>query len=122
MMPKLLRLGVFICLLLSGPIMAAESEAKQSELSGDIGVMQAFATEQAEEGKAVRISDQRKHFWLFVMGIMLLTLILLTATLGILMGIYGKDIFIAHMLTAGLTVTLAIAHAIAAIVWFNPFT
>jgi hypothetical protein len=51
----------------------------------------------------------------------LLILILLTAAMGIRMGIYGKDVFVAHMVLAGLTVTLAIAHAIAAIVWFNPF-
>jgi len=121
-MYKLLRLAGFILILLSTQVLAAEPATNQAERTGDAGVMQAFADEQVQEGEAVRISDKRKHFWLFVMGIMLLTLILLTATLGIMMGIYGKDVFIAHMLTAGLTVTLAVAHAIAAIVWFNPFT
>lgn len=121
MMCKLLRLGILFFILLSGQVFAAEPETKQSELGGDISVMQSFASQQTEEGQAVRISDKRKHFWLFVMGITLLTLILLTATLGLMMGVYGKDVFIAHMLTAGLTVTLAVAHAIAAIVWFNPF-
>jgi hypothetical protein len=37
------------------------------------------------------------------------------------MGVYGKQVFVAHMITAGLSVTLAIAHAVAALVWFNPF-
>ena len=121
-MRKLLRLSVFILILLSGQALAAEADTNQPESIGDIGVIQSFADEQVQEGEAVKISDQRKHFWLFVMGVMLLTLILLTATLGIMMGIYGKDVFVAHMLTAGLTVTLALAHAIAAIVWFNPFS
>jgi hypothetical protein len=121
-MCNVLRLAVLIFILLSGQAMAAEPESNQAERTGDIGVMQAFADEQVQEGEAVRISDQRKHFWLFIMGVMLLTLVLLTATLGIMMGVYGKDVFIAHMLTAGLTVTLAVAHAIAAIVWFNPFS
>lgn len=120
-MRKLFRLGVFLFIVLSTSLQALASENNQTERSGDIAVMQSFASEQTEEGKAVKISDKRKHFWLFIMGITLLTLILLTATLGLMMGIYGKDVFVAHMLTAGLTVTLAIAHAIAAIVWFNPF-
>lgn len=87
----------------------------------DMSVMEAFAAQQAEEGEAVKISDQEKHRWLFIMGAALLILLLTTAALGIAMAIYGKQVFVAHMLTAGFSVTLAIAHAVAAIVWFNPF-
>lgn len=87
----------------------------------DMSVMQAFAAQQAEEGEAVKISDKEKHQWLFFMGAALLLLLLMTASLGIAMGVYGKQVFVAHMLTAGFAVTLAIAHAVAATVWFYPF-
>ncbi len=66
------------------------------------------------------ISVQRKHQVLFWMGGTLLILILLTAGLGIAMGIFGKDVFVWHMLFAGLASTLAIAHAVVAFVWFYP--
>jgi len=69
----------------------------------------------------VVVPDKRRHEVLFLMGISLLVLVLITAALGVSMGIFGKDVYVAHMLFAGLAVTLAIAHAIVAIVWFYPF-
>jgi hypothetical protein len=121
----------FVCLLfvLLFPVnsaLALQSPAtadnhEPSAQRGDMNVMQAFAAQQAEEGEAVKISDQEKHQWLFIMGATLLILLLTTASLGIAMGVYGKQVFVAHMITAGLSVTLAIAHAVAALVWFNPF-
>ena len=62
-----------------------------------------------------------KHQILFLMGIMLLASILTTVGLGISMAVYGKQVFIPHMLFAGLSATLAIVHAVVAIVWFYPF-
>jgi len=66
------------------------------------------------------ISVHRKHQVLFWMGSALLLLILLTAGFGIAMGVFGKDVFVWHMLCAGLASTLAIAHAVVAFVWFYP--
>ena len=120
-MRELLRLAVIVLFMLPWQTLPAAPETEAQQPQGDISIVQAFADEQAEEGAAVKISDQRKHFWLFIMGLSLLVLILLTASVGIMMGVYGKDVFVAHMLLAGLTVTLAIAHSVAAIVWFNPF-
>jgi len=48
-------------------------------------------------------------------------LLLVTGGLGVAMGVYGKQVFVAHMICAGLSMTLAIAHAIVGIVWFYPF-
>ena len=116
-----------MCILLAvisiNPLQAADTPAagETSEDRTDMSVMQSFADKQDEVGEAVKISDQRKHQWLFVMGVTLLILLLTTAALGIAMGIYGKPVFVAHMITAGLSLTLAIAHAVAALVWFNPF-
>lgn len=121
-MRELLRLAVIVLTMLPWQILPAAPETEAPEKpQADISIVQAFADQQAEEGEAVKISDQRKHLWLFIMGLSLLVLILLTASVGIMMGVYGKDVFVAHMLLAGLTVTLAIAHSVAAIVWFNPF-
>lgn len=58
---------------------------------------------------------------LFLMGVVLLILIFATASLGIAMAIKGKQVFVAHMVTAGFTVFLAVAHAVASIVWFFPY-
>ena len=58
---------------------------------------------------------------MFVMGVPLLILLLVTGALGIAMGVYGKQVFVAHMVFAGLTMTLALAHAVVGIVWFYPF-
>ncbi len=58
---------------------------------------------------------------LFIMGVVLLVLIFATASLGIAMAVKGKQVFVAHMVTAGCTVFLAVAHAVASIVWFFPY-
>lgn len=83
-------------------------------------VMQAFE-ETVEESEIVAISKQEKHQILFFMGAVLLILVFVTAGLGIAMGIYGKPVFVPHMVFAGLTATLALVHAIVAMVWFYPF-
>jgi hypothetical protein len=82
-------------------------------------VIQAFTSQ--EKPDAVSIEQQTKHLIMFVMGVPLLVLLLVTGGLGIAMGVYGKQVFVAHMVCAGLSMTLAIAHAIVGIVWFYPF-
>jgi len=66
------------------------------------------------------ISTEKKHLILFWMGSALLILILLAAGFGIAMGIFDKDVFVWHVLSAGLATTLAIAHGVVAFVWFYP--
>jgi hypothetical protein len=53
--------------------------------------------------------------------VVLITLVLITGALGIAMGLYGKQVFVAHMVFAGLSISLAIVHAIVGLVWFYPF-
>lgn len=63
-----------------------------------------------------------KHRITFYMALPLLILILLTTSLGVAMGVFGKrHLYLWHMVSAGLTVTLALAHAVVGIVWFYPF-
>jgi hypothetical protein len=58
---------------------------------------------------------------MFLLGVPLLIFLLITGVLGIAMGVYGKQVFVPHMVFAGLTVTLAVVHAIVGLVWFYPF-
>ena len=84
-------------------------------------VMEAFE-QQASQIKVDRPSTiQKKHLTMFLLGVPLLILLLITGALGIAMGIYGKQVFMLHMISAGLTITLAFVHAIVGVIWFYPF-
>jgi len=89
------------------------------ELSSE-AVMQQFSGEQ-EESPERKIELQRKHEILFMMGVALLVLLFLTATMGIAMVAFEKDVFVAHIILAGLTLTLATVHAATSIAWFWPY-
>jgi hypothetical protein len=84
-------------------------------------IVEGFIAHQSQEHGVKAISDHRRHQILFVMGACLLISILATAGFGIAMAIFGKEVFLAHMLSAGITVFLAVAHAVVSIVWFFPF-
>jgi len=85
-------------------------------------VMKAFQVEAPAVSEAVTDSAQKdKHKILFAMGATLLLLVIATAALGVAMALFGKEVFVAHMITAGLTVFLAIAHAVVSMVWFFPY-
>jgi len=102
--------------LLSAPIYAAE---KPDGGNSNAQVMEAFNQANAERGK-YQISNARKQQVMFIMGITLLAFIVTTVSLGVAMVVFAKPVFVAHMIFAGFSLTLAIAHAIVAIVWFFP--
>ena len=85
------------------------------------GVLQQFSRGDDAANEQVLITQRERHTILFFMGITLLVLILTTASLGLAMALRGKQVFVAHMVCAGLTVFLAVAHAVTSIVWFYPF-
>jgi len=66
-------------------------------------------------------TEQTRRWVMFGLGAPLLLLLLITGGLGIAMGVYGKPVYLPHMIFAGLSITLAIVHAIVGIVWFRPF-
>lgn len=115
-------LGVVLALLCGLGGAAHAQDGRQDDQNGQ-RVLEAFAAqaEQKQRADEERIATKRKHEILFYMGFLLLIGVLVTAGLGIAMGVYGKPVFLAHMVAAGLTVTLAIVHAVVAIVWFFPF-
>ncbi|RMH12805.1 MAG: hypothetical protein D6698_14750 [Gammaproteobacteria bacterium] len=114
---RALIVGLFFSIV---PIQAGATPPSAGQADHDVAVMQQFVEPQAGS-ETQRVSDKSRHRILFFMGFALLIFILLTAGLGVAMVIYKKTVFAAHMLFAGLSVTLAIAHAVAAVVWFFPF-
>jgi hypothetical protein len=84
-------------------------------------ILQAFNKQHREAEHAKAITDKDKQRVMFLLGVSLLTLVLITGGLGIAMGLFGKSVFVAHMIFAGLSMTLAVVHAIVGIVWFFPF-
>ena len=76
-----------------------------------------------DRGELVESFDERReqHKILFYMGVTLLLFVLLTAGFGVSMAMLGKEVFVQHMVCAGITVFLSIAHAVVAVVWFFPF-
>lgn len=98
----------------------AASEQSANE-QGDSSVMQSFVSREVVESDIVAIEDETKRLVMFIMGVPLLILLIATVALGVAMVIYGKQVFVAHMICAGLSLTLAMAHAVVGLVWFFPF-
>ena len=97
------------------------SQDSDKGLNG-ISVLEQFGDQQeARVEGASKLTDKRKHTIMFWLALPLLLLLLTTTALGVATGIFGKRLFIPHMICAGLTLALVIAHTIAGIVWFFPF-
>ncbi len=115
-------LGLFALLVLSVSVLAyADEPAKQEVEQQSAGVMQAFENDRSAKSELVAIELKTKHLIMFLMGIPLLLLIIATVALGVAMVVYGKRVFVPHMICAGLSLTLALGHAVVGIVWFYPF-
>lgn len=118
---KFAALIVVLCSLMLLSIAHAQDASPTSPRSDSSAVMKDFvALEQANRVEG-ELTTKEKHTIMFIMGVLLLVLLLATAYFGIAMAVMGKPLFIPHMLCAGLSVTLAIAHSVVAIVWFYPF-
>lgn len=96
----------------------AEEAAREGESAQ---ILQAFNKQHRETEHAKSITDNDKQRIMFLLGVVLITLVMITGGLGIAMGVYGKQVFVAHMVFAALSMTLAVVHAIVGLVWFYPF-
>lgn len=112
---------LLLALVCVWPLYALADNADTMDEGNSAQVLQSFAKDGDAKSEIVSIDDQTKRLVMFVMGVPLLLLLLTTGALGVAMGVYGKQVFVAHMVCAGLSITLAIAHAVAGIVWFYPF-
>lgn len=91
------------------------------EVNG-VQVLEAFDRQQVQRvDSAAEIGEKKKHLIMFMLGIPLLILLLSTGAVGIAMGVFGKPLFLLHMILAGLTMSLALVHVIVGLVWFYPF-
>ena len=110
-------LGVFLFFAAYSNTLMAQSETRQDESQ----VMHAFTSQEVKDSDIIAIDDKQKRVVMFFLGVPLLILLFATGALGIAMGVYGKQVFLAHMICAGLSMTLALGHAVVGIVWFYPF-
>jgi hypothetical protein len=121
--------GLLMLFLLSLPMLGHANETSPApvaqtgaaEEQGSARIMQAFSNDKSEKSELVAIEDKTKRLVMFFMGVPLLLLILATVSLGVAMVMYGKRVFVPHMVCAGLSLTLALGHAVVGIVWFYPF-
>ena len=119
---SILRSAAIVLAGLMAVLSVFPAYAEDTTQSGDSAqILQAFNRQHREAEHAKSITDKDKQRIMFLLGVVLITLVLITGGLGIAMGLYGKQVFVAHMVFAGLSVTLAIVHAIVGLVWFYPF-
>ena len=120
---SLIRPGLWLVLtLLMSIFVAPVARAADSPQKGDsVQIMEAFDRNATRIDDANVLNDHKKHVVMFIMGVPLLILVLITGGLGIAMAVFGKQVFMLHMIFAGLTVTLALVHLVTGLVWFYPF-
>ena len=117
-----LRFSAVVLALSLSTLSAIPAHAEDSTREGDSAqILQAFNKQHRDAEHAKAITDNDKKRVMFLLGVVLIALVLITGGLGIAMGLYGKSVFVAHMIFAGLSMTLALVHAIVGIVWFYPF-
>ncbi len=111
-------MGILLFALSFGlPVYVQSAHADESSLQ----IVESFNKSGDETKNPNDPSEKRKREIMFYMGIPLLVMLITTAALGIAVGVYGKKLFLAHMVIASLSLCLAVAHAIVGIVWFFPF-
>lgn len=110
-------------LLASLPILSVNpAYAEEAAQSGESAqILQSFNQQHkaAEHEKA--IPEKEKKQIMFLLGVLLFVMVLITGGLGLAMGLYAKPLFVPHMVFAALSITLACVHAIVGLVWFYPF-
>jgi len=74
-----------------------------------------------QRARTTSIAEHERQVIMFSIGAALLLALLSTASVGIAVGVFGKPLFLLHMILAALTVTLALVHVIVGVVWFFPF-
>jgi len=119
---SLLRTFATLLLATLSIVMTAPAHAEDAPHEGESAqILQEFSKQHRDAEHAKAITDKDKQRIMFMLGVALLTLVLITGGLGIAMGLFGKKVFVAHMIFASFSMTLAVVHAIVGIVWFFPF-
>ena len=123
--PRLILASRFVLLLMCALLLAqafvSTAFAENSNDENNAQVIQQFVEKNPVENEKLAIQDKDKRLIMFLLGVPLLVFIVITGVLGVAMVVYGKQVFVPHMIFAGLSITLAIAHAVVGLVWFYPF-
>jgi hypothetical protein len=102
------------------PLCLADSEPPAT--SNPTKILESFGRQQPQHPAGVTVvGDHEKQVIMFSIGTLLLALLIGTASVGIAVAVFGKPLFLAHMILAGLTVTVALIHVVVGVVWFFPF-
>lgn len=113
--------GLLVMFLIS-PCVAVAAQSTDNSQANGVRMLEQFDQQQVKKVKDTgAISEHEKQVIIFAMGAPLAILLLITGGLGIATGVYGKELYVPHMIFAGLTITLAFAHVIVGLVWFFPF-
>jgi hypothetical protein len=117
----LVTFGAIVNLISFGVAYSNDNAESSGTTESEAQIIQNFTSQENIDSEIIRIDDKRKRQVMFALGVPLLLFIIITVSLGIAMGVFGKDVYIAHMVFAGLSLTLALAHAVVGLVWFWPF-
>jgi hypothetical protein len=96
--------------------------AQESPPSSDSAqILQEFNAQNRSDIREKAISLKEKQQIMFLLGLAVIVLVIITGGLGLAMGVFGKPMFVPHMVFAAFSITMAIVHAIVGLVWFYPF-
>lgn len=119
------KAGMLLAILLAALVMLFSAQpvrAAGMHESNGAQVLEAFDRQQVQRVNGSGLSEHKKHLIVFIIGVPLILLLFITGGLGIAMGVFGKQqLFLPHMILAGLTMTLAVVHVVVTLVWFFPF-
>ena len=98
------------------------THAEETPPSGDsVQILQEFNSQHRSDIRDKAISLKEKQQIMFLLGVAVIVLVIITGGLGLAMGVFGKPMFVPHMVFAAFSITMAIVHAIVGLVWFYPF-
>ncbi len=98
------------------------AHAQDAPPQGDSAkILQEFNAQHRSDIRDKAIPLKEKQQIMFLLGVAVILLVIITGGLGLAMGIFGKPVFVPHMVFAAFSVTMAIVHAIVGLVWFYPF-
>lgn len=96
--------------------------AQESPPSSDSAqILQEFNAQNRSDIREKAIPLKEKQQIMFLLGLAVIVLVIITGGLGLAMGVFGKPVFVPHMVFAAFSITMAIVHAIVGLVWFYPF-
>ena len=98
------------------------SYADESPPSGDSAqILQAFNQQNRKDIREKAKPLKEKQQIMFLLGVAVIVLVIITGGLGLAMGVFGKPVFVPHMVFAIFSIAMAIVHGIVGLVWFYPF-